>query len=175
MCQICLQPFVSPVDTPCSHTFCHACLSAYLRVNPVCPLDRKPVNEMTITPSNLVLKRLLDKLPVTCPNSDSCQETLQRGSLSDHLRYRCEGTLVACAFAGAGCTHRGPQKGMAKHRAECEYRKEGERREMELPFFCLPSPEDGSPGVNGAHTRSLARFAQARHTSHTCEEGIFPP
>ena len=22
MCQICLQPFVSPTDTPCSHTFC---------------------------------------------------------------------------------------------------------------------------------------------------------
>ncbi len=57
MCQICLQPFVSPSDTPCSHTFCHACLHSYLRVNPMCPLDRKPVNEMTISPSNLVLKR----------------------------------------------------------------------------------------------------------------------
>ena len=22
MCQICLQPFVSPMDTPCGHTFC---------------------------------------------------------------------------------------------------------------------------------------------------------
>ena len=57
MCQICLQPFVQPTDTPCSHTFCHACLHSYLRVNPMCPLDRKPVNEMTINPSNLVLKR----------------------------------------------------------------------------------------------------------------------
>ena len=38
--------------------------------------------------SNLVLKRLLDKLPVTCPNSDSCKETSQRGILEDHLKYR---------------------------------------------------------------------------------------
>ena len=57
MCQICLQPFVTPMDTPCSHTFCHVCIHIYLRVNPMCPLDRKPVNEMTISPSNLVLKR----------------------------------------------------------------------------------------------------------------------
>ena len=79
MCQICLQPFVQPVDTPCGHTFCHACMNSYLKVNrqtrnkrsiayllkmvfapqvnQMCPLDRKPVNEMSISPSNLVLKR----------------------------------------------------------------------------------------------------------------------
>ncbi len=57
MCQICLQPFVQPLDTPCGHTFCHACMHNYLKVNPMCPLDRKPLNEMTCSPSNLVLKR----------------------------------------------------------------------------------------------------------------------
>ena len=57
MCQICLQPFVQPLDTPCGHTFCHVCIHNYLKVNPMCPLDRKPLNEMTCSPSNLVLKR----------------------------------------------------------------------------------------------------------------------
>ena len=57
MCQICLQPFVQPIDTPCGHTFCHVCMHNYLKVNPMCPLDRKPLNEMTCSPSNLVLKR----------------------------------------------------------------------------------------------------------------------
>ena len=57
MCQICLQPFVQPLDTPCGHTFCHVCMHNYLKVNPMCPLDRKPLNEMTCSPSNLVLKR----------------------------------------------------------------------------------------------------------------------
>ena len=56
-CQICLQPFVEPVDTPCGHTFCKACLMSYLKVNPMCPLDRKPLNEMVLQPSNLVLRR----------------------------------------------------------------------------------------------------------------------
>ena len=59
MCQICLQPFVQPLDTPCGHTFCHVCIHNYLKVNPMCPLDRKPLNEMTCSPSNLVLKRYI--------------------------------------------------------------------------------------------------------------------
>lgn len=125
MCQICLQPFVSPTDTPCSHTFCQACISSYLRVNASCPICRKPLNEMTCTPSNLVLKRLLDKLPVICPNSDSCKENSQRGILEDHLKYRCDGTLVAGQFAGAGCSFRGPAKKMKDHQLECTFKKEG--------------------------------------------------
>jgi len=125
MCQICLQPFVNPTDTPCSHTFCQACLTAYLRVNATCPICRKPLNQLTCMPSNLVLKRLLDKLPVVCPNSDSCEEKSQRGNLEDHLKYRCDGTLVACQYAGAGCDHRGPSKKMKDHQNECTFKKEG--------------------------------------------------
>jgi hypothetical protein len=34
-----------------------ACLSSYLRVNSTCPICRKPLNQLTCTPSNLVLKR----------------------------------------------------------------------------------------------------------------------
>jgi ligand of Numb protein X 1/2 len=132
MCQICLQPFVQPLDTPCGHTFCHVCMHNYLKVNPMCPLDRKPLNEMTCSPSNLVLKRLLDKLLVTCPNADSCQEQVQRGNLDDHLRYRCSGTLVACQFAASGCDYRGPTKSMSKHQTECRFKKEGKKE-----FFLL--------------------------------------
>lgn len=158
MCQICLQPFVSPTDTPCSHTFCQACISSYLRVNASCPICRKPINEMTCTPSNLVLKRLLDKLPVVCPNSDSCTEVTQRGMLEDHLRYRCEGTLVACQYAGAGCTFRGPVKKVREHQAECTYKKEGITRlpilEGEVSHVEIPrtSASLGVTIVGGADT-----------------------
>lgn len=147
MCQICLQPFVSPTDTPCSHTFCQACLSSYLRVNAVCPIDRKPVTEMTCMPSNLVLKRLLDKLPVICPNNDSCSESSQRGYLEDHLKYRCEGTLVACQFAGAGCSFRGPVKKMKDHQNDCSFKLEGITRlpvlEGEVSHVEIPRTSSG--------------------------------
>ncbi len=72
-----------------------------------------------------IFSRLLDKLCVTCPHSDSCDEVLPRGNLDDHLRYHCSGTLVACQFAGAGCEYRGPSKSMGKHQTECKFKKEG--------------------------------------------------
>ena len=79
--------------------------------------------------------RLLDKLPVTCPHADSCEEQLQRGNLDDHLRYRCSGTLVACQFAASGCDYRGPSKSMAKHQTECRFKKEGKiQKTREIKF-----------------------------------------
>jgi len=157
-CQICLQPFVEPVDTPCGHTFCKACLLSYLKVNPMCPLDRKPLNEMVLQPSNLVLRRLLDKQMVMCPNSDSCTEELQRGSLDDHLKYRCSGTLVACQYAGAGCDFRGPKKTMPKHQTDCKFQKEGITRlpvlEGEVSHVEIPRTSSalGMTIVGGADT-----------------------
>jgi hypothetical protein len=86
-----------------------------------------------ITIFSVSLSRLLDKLMVTCPNSDSCDELLQRGLLSDHLRYRCSGTLVACQFAGAGCDFRGPSKKMSSHQSDCTFKEEG-RSTSEFAF-----------------------------------------
>ena len=69
--------------------------------------------------------RLLDKQIVTCPNTDSCTDEVQRGNLDDHLKYRCSGTLVACQYAGAGCDFRGPKKAMTKHHGDCQFKKQG--------------------------------------------------
>ena len=56
-----------------------------------------------------------------------------------HVRYRCEGTLVACQYAGAGCTFRGPNKKVREHQADCSYKKEGEYRVGKnfLHKFCI--------------------------------------
>ena len=32
MCQICLQPFVNPTDTPCSHTFCQVLIQLFDKI-----------------------------------------------------------------------------------------------------------------------------------------------
>ena len=53
----------------------------------------------------------------------------------DDLRYRCEGTLVACQYAGAGCTFRGPNKKVREHQAECGFKKEGECGNVSLSFI----------------------------------------
>ncbi|CAG2174559.1 unnamed protein product [Oppiella nova] len=44
-CGICLDIFGDPVDTKCcGQTFCRPCIEGALRVNSVCPLDRRPLN-----------------------------------------------------------------------------------------------------------------------------------
>lgn len=90
-CYICLQPFVTPLDIPCGHTFCGPCLNNYLRVQQLCPIDRKPLSSQLCFPSSIVLRKLLEKLPVRCPNGNFCDKTLQRGDLEDHLSQRCPG------------------------------------------------------------------------------------
>ena len=45
--------------------------------------------------------------------------------LNTYICCRCEGTLVACQYAGAGCEFRGPAKRMKDHQTECTFKKEG--------------------------------------------------
>ncbi|KAF2368123.1 PDZ domain [Trinorchestia longiramus] len=127
-CHICLQPLVTPVDTPCGHTFCKPCLLTYLRVQPLCPVDRRPLTHQLCTPSSLVLRKLLEKLIVRCPNTNTCEVTLQRGDLEDHLKYRCPGNWVCCPHAAAGCDMRGPQKSVTAHALLCHHKDSGREK-----------------------------------------------
>ena len=46
---------------------------------------------------------------------------------------------MACQYAGAGCTFRGPNKKVREHQADCSYKKEGEYRVGTfLHKFCKP-------------------------------------
>ncbi|XP_069692824.1 ligand of Numb protein X 2-like isoform X2 [Periplaneta americana] len=102
-CHICLQPFVMPLDIPCGHTFCSACLNNYLRVQQLCPIDRKPLTAHICSPSSIVLRKLLEKLSVRCPNRNGCDKILQRGDLQDHLNLRCPAASVAWSMKSPRC------------------------------------------------------------------------
>lgn len=127
-CHICLQPLVTPLDTPCGHTFCRPCLLSYLTVQQSCPVDRKPLSQQLCSPSSLVLKKLLEKLKVKCPNEDHCTSEMQRGDLEDHLKYRCPGNWVSCPHTTSGCDYRGPPRSMTTHTATCPYKDQGVSR-----------------------------------------------
>ncbi|CAM9607152.1 unnamed protein product [Lampetra planeri] len=100
-CHICLQPLVSPTDTPCGHTYCARCLRGFLLatssgkgggLGAFCPLDRRPLRPEACRAASLLVRRLLDKLPVACPFAADCgRSALPRGDLADHLRRRCVG------------------------------------------------------------------------------------
>ncbi|MCE5295284.1 MAG: hypothetical protein LLF94_11830 [Chlamydiales bacterium] len=42
-CAYCLGPYVNPLQTPCKHTFCNDCITAWLKKDPTCPMCRTPL------------------------------------------------------------------------------------------------------------------------------------
>ncbi|XP_041114018.1 E3 ubiquitin-protein ligase LNX-like isoform X2 [Polyodon spathula] len=91
ICQICLQPLILPIDTPCGHTYCTLCLTSFLLEKDFCPVDRSPIMLQTCKNSSILVNKLLDKLLVTCPLTEHCSEILQRCDLEPHLKNRCKG------------------------------------------------------------------------------------
>lgn len=121
-CHICLQPLVSPTDTKCGHTFCRACITNYLRIQSICPIDRQPLtSSYDCQPASLMVRRLLDKLEVECPNYSLCHTKLARCELEAHLNNRCPGAVFPCLQSGFGCTFQGNWKQLQIHNAECSF------------------------------------------------------
>ncbi|MCI4389292.1 hypothetical protein PGIGA_G00096180 [Pangasianodon gigas] len=90
-CHICLQPLISPLDTPCGHTYCQECLTNFLVESDFCPVDRVPILLQNCRKSSVLVNKLLDKLTVLCPFKEHCSETMPRGELQGHLLSRCKG------------------------------------------------------------------------------------
>lgn len=133
MCHICLQPLVNPIDTKCGHTFCSRCLKNYLKLQRQCPLDRQPLTVSECQKSSFIVRRLLDKLLVVCPNVDYCEEVLPRSELDAHLTHRCRGAITKCIKAGLGCTFQGPRSALQSHLWECHYRDQQSGKNPVLP------------------------------------------
>ncbi|XP_071796027.1 ligand of Numb protein X 2-like [Asterias amurensis] len=121
-CNICLQPLVSPTDTICGHTFCIKCIRSTVRIHKMCPIDRKPLTSQDCRPSSFIIKRMLDRLLVVCPNTSYCSATMPRCELEPHLTSRCPGNAAHCSKEAQGCTWHGPAEAKETHVWECPYR-----------------------------------------------------
>ena len=74
LCEICMQPLVDPVDTPCRHTFCYICLSNQMQLRQSCPIDRSALTPSDIKPSSVIVRRMVGKIFVFCPNRTHCRK-----------------------------------------------------------------------------------------------------
>lgn len=128
LCGICLQPLVDPVDTTCSHTFCYICLKGRLRMSKTCPADRQSIKEKDIKPSSLLVRKILDKLTVVCPNNAYCDQMMARSALEVHLKYHCHGSYTSCARDENGCDYIGPRCQLEEHLWTCNYGQDIDRK-----------------------------------------------
>ncbi|TGZ62103.1 hypothetical protein CRM22_007621 [Opisthorchis felineus] len=113
-CTLCYQPLIDPLDTKCGHTFCTPCLKNHLAVQALCPVDRQIINYLECQQASKIVKRLLDKLLVACPNSQFCTVILERSGLEEHLREHCPGSPVSSD--NAGCCRSFDNSSLTRHR-----------------------------------------------------------
>lgn len=66
LCSICTMVFENATQTPCDHAFCHTCISEWLIVNQICPVDRQPLSNEDLKPSGRLLRNLVNKLEIKC-------------------------------------------------------------------------------------------------------------
>jgi len=120
-CSICLSPICQPIDAPCGHTFCAPCIESCIHHKKLCPNCRKPLTVHDLRPSAILVRNILDKLRVYCPN---CNEVLARVQLEPHLAVRCPETLVSCTHTELGCTERLPRKDILEHNEACTFKQD---------------------------------------------------
>ncbi|KAH9585437.1 Ligand of Numb protein X 2 [Schistosoma haematobium] len=103
-CTLCQKPLVDPLDTKCGHTFCSPCLKNHLAVQALCPVDKQIINYLQCQQASNIVKRLLDKLLVACPNSPTCDSIVYRSNLEEHLREWCVGVHSSSAIKSTSRT-----------------------------------------------------------------------
>lgn len=125
ICPICRVALVAPVITQCDHVFCHHCLVQAHALNPVCPVDRKPLKLLSDTrAAPKIVHNQLDNLTAYCPNRpQGCPLVVARSLVENHVTRYCEKTLVPCPHPSCDRTvaRRDVGKGCLHYEVPCEY------------------------------------------------------
>lgn len=120
-CNICNEPFNSPVTTSCDHTYCQTCLDLWLNEGHAsCPTCRHQLSSHDIKPvTTRLILNILDRIPVKC--SQCNQIGIHRGNFSDHMLKVCPKAVVFCPAADVKCPWSGPRDQLDSHRTACNY------------------------------------------------------
>ncbi|WFD32045.1 hypothetical protein MSPP1_003087 [Malassezia sp. CBS 17886] len=136
LCSICLAPFFDPVALdPCEHVFCRACIaqalesqgaSSALRAREAgtraadaglhCPYCRTTLDDGQPRAAPRVIRSLVDKIPVVCPNAPrGCAHVCERQLLHAHV--------AACVHAAGdrGGAHGAADAGRGADGHQCEH------------------------------------------------------
>lgn len=85
-CSVCNEIFNNPMRLDCGHTFCHTCLSGWLKKSDQCPNCRIKIIESLIN-RDLLAYNIIMELDVICNNElKGCPWKGQLSSLVNHMK-----------------------------------------------------------------------------------------
>ncbi|XP_009815482.1 RING finger protein 151 [Gavia stellata] len=120
LCSICRDVLEDPLQAPCEHAFCTACIHGWLVHHSNCPEDRQMIDVSSLRPLYRYMKNDLNRLQLHCKNREyGCQMVCSLESIDRHER-ECEYSQIPCS--NAGCTVQIERRNLDGHLAVCEYR-----------------------------------------------------
>ncbi|VDD74716.1 unnamed protein product [Mesocestoides corti] len=85
-CVICSEVFNRPYRAPCGHSFCHACICAWLKNGACCPIDRKRLTVSQLH-HDFILENIIGDYVVACPwRSSGCSYVGPLCQLASHKK-----------------------------------------------------------------------------------------
>ncbi|KFV07198.1 E3 ubiquitin-protein ligase NRDP1, partial [Pterocles gutturalis] len=128
LCSICRDVLEDPLQAPCEHAFCTACIHEWLVHHSNCPEDRQTIDVSLLRPLYRYMKNDLNRLQIHCKNREyGCKMVCSLESIDKHER-ECEYSHVRCP--NVGCMVQIERRNLDGHLAVCEYRS------LECPNGC---------------------------------------
>eukprot|EP00899_Mesostigma_viride_P004629 jgi/Mesvir1/14167/Mv09631-RA.1 len=120
ICIICTGVLVDPVEGPCEHLACRACLSDWLSRSTGCPVCRQPLGKSNIKQAHRLARNQLDALEVSCDNAArGCKAVVTLGSLKTHTSA-CGKAMERCR--NTNCSATVLREDLPLHLQACPYR-----------------------------------------------------
>ncbi|XP_026173126.1 RING finger protein 151 [Mastacembelus armatus] len=120
LCCVCRDVLERPLQAPCEHAYCSACISSWLVHHRSCPEDRLPLDVGSLKPLFRYMRNDLNRLQIHCINAgQGCEVVSSLESLHTH-EDECEFAFIPCS--NTGCPVQVERRGLEAHLSECNFR-----------------------------------------------------
>uniref|UniRef100_A0A4W5LRV8 Ring finger protein 41, like n=2 Tax=Hucho hucho TaxID=62062 RepID=A0A4W5LRV8_9TELE len=100
LCCVCRDVLERPLQAPCEHAYCDACISSWLIHHHSCPEDRLPLDISTLRPLHRYMRNDLSRLQIRCVNSgQGCDAVCCLETLHTH-EDECPFAFISCSYTG---------------------------------------------------------------------------
>ncbi|XP_037532245.1 RING finger protein 151 [Nematolebias whitei] len=120
LCCVCRDVLERPLQAPCEHAYCSACISSWLLHHHSCPEDRLPLDVSSLKPLYRYMRNDLNRLQLRCVNAEQgCEVVCTLESLHTH-EDECEFAFISCS--NTSCPVQVERRGLEAHLSECHFR-----------------------------------------------------